>query len=242
MYTKRTTMRRYIIHYNDIIEFSTFFEKLAEEENGTCTFHVLFRDGSSVLQHSGQFFQEPYFKHKDALSIRFDYRSCNSTNEITLSLHESHLFLSEINCLELVSNSESWINATAAKINDLLSGLSKPSAFRTAFAIPWIFGSYIVFLAICHLGMRLLGFSVGSVPLLANGQPDPDVLFVPMRSYLIAVTLAFALITMLICLLYPEQEFAFGASVYPRRIKIRKYIGWIIVAIIIPIVLSLMLQ
>lgn len=238
MYMKTGKTTRRVIRYSNIIDLASFFEELSKKENGSCTFLVSFRDRSFASVDSADYFQTPYFKYKDALRIQFEYVSQNRENRIMLCLEESTDIFTEANNYEVISEDEDWLNATVAKMNDLLAGLPKQSIFRSMFSMPWIIPTYIIFHILCWLGMRLSGFAYGSRPLLPNGQPDTTVLYLPMSIYFLLVTICFACISAIISLLYPAQEFAFGTTRYPRRIKLRKIVGWLLATIIIPIVLS----
>lgn len=238
MYMKTGKITRRVIRYSNIIDLASFFEELSEEENGSCTFLISFRNRSFASVDSADYFQTPYFKYKDALQIQFEYVSRDHGRKVMLCLEESAAFFSDANNFEVISGDEDWINATVAKINDLLAGIPKHSIIRSVFSIPWIISGYFFFHILCWLGMRLSGFSCGSRPLLPNGQPDTTALFLPMSAYFLLVTICFACVSAIVCLLYPAQEFAFGGTRYPRRIKIRKTVGWLLATIIIPIILS----
>lgn len=238
MYTKTGKVHHRIIRYNNIIEIASFFEMFYEKENGRCTFSITFRDNSFVSVQSKDFFESTHFKHKDVSRIHFEYVSNNYSNKIALCLEESRGLFTGENVFEVVSLDEDWLNSSFIKMNDLIAGIAKRSVFRKALSFPWICASYLLFHVICAFGMYGLGFVWSNRPVLSNGQPDSEVLFFSIYSYTIMVTVLFMLITAIVHLLLPEQEFAFGVKRHPRRTKVRKAIKWIIVSIIIPIMLS----
>lgn len=240
MFVKTGKVNRRVIRHSDIVDLASFFEDLSKKELGNCMFSVSFRDHSFASVDSADYFQKPYFKYKDASQVRFEYVSDDYKNKVSLCLEESAFFFSEANSFEVISENEDWLNAVFVKMNDLVAGLPKHSVFRTVFAFPWIIISYIFFHILCWYRMRQFGFSYGSRPVLPNGQPDTKYLFLPMSLYYLLVTIGFAIMSAGVSLLYPVQEFAFGGIRYPRRNKIRKAVGWIIVTIIIPIILSLL--
>lgn len=49
---------------------------------------------------------------------------------------------------------------------------------------------------------------------------------------------SFLILLLTIGLLYPEQEFAFGVSWRPLRMKARKEIAWVATAILVPLALE----
>lgn len=238
MYMKTVKIARRVIQHNNVVDLASFFEELSKNEEGSCTFLVSFRDRSFASVDSADYFQTPYFRYKDALRIQFEYVSRNYDNKVTLCLEESATFFTEANSFEVVSEDMDWLNATIAKMKDLIAGLPKHSIFRPLFSVPLIIPSYVIFHILCWIGMHLSGFVCGSRPLLSDGQPDTTVFFLPMSIYFLLVTICFACISAIIHLLYPEQEFAFGGTRYPRRVKLRKAVGWLLATIVIPILLA----
>lgn len=240
MFMKTGKVSRRVVRHSDIVNLASFFEYLSKKEFGSCTFSVSFRDHSFASVDSAEYFQKPYFKYKDVSQIRFEYISYNYKNKVILYLEESAFFFTDTSRFEVINENEDWLNAAFVKMNDLIAGLPKHSILRTAFSFPWILFSYIFFQILCSFVMRLIGFTKGNKPVLSAGQPNAEVFFLPMSLYFLLVVIVFALISAIICMLYPVQEFAFGNSRHPMRVKIRKTFGWILATIIIPIILSIL--
>lgn len=226
MYTKRIQLNRCIIHHENLVELASFFETMRAREGGFCTIHAYFRDGSSVLNSCSQFMNEEYFKRKDLARIHFNFTGKDKRKIVSLYLEECVFFASDSNEFEIFSDSERWLNDIEVKFNELVARFPKNSPFRMAFALPWVPGTFLLLCIAFWELMRLCGFSYGSRPMLSNGQMNSEAIFIPLSWAFIAIALVFALIAAIVCILYPAQEFAFGLTRHPRRIKIRKALNW----------------
>lgn len=240
MYKKRIQLRRRIIHLENLLELSSFFEALKATEGGSFTLCVWFRDGSAALKTSSQIIYDANFKYKDVARFHFDYTSRDHRKKISLWLEENTFLAPEFNNFEIISDDEAWLNDIEARFNGVVAGLPKLSLLRTAFTLPWVLGTFLLFAAMGWGFIQLQGFSYGARPMLSDGQPDPAAIFIPLSWVVLVAVIVFTLIAVIVCQLYPEQEFAFGIARHPRRVKLRKVFGWILASVVVPLVLALL--
>lgn len=240
MYSKRYKIQYRIIRREDITGLSHFLERLAKTQGGTCSFRVVFRDRSSIEDHHAQFFNDSCFTRKDVSNIEFEYVSADYKSQIELRLEEGNVPYTEMNSFHIRSEDENWLNATYVKLVELIDGIPSHSIFRKSFSFPWVFANYAAIQTVSWKAMSLFGFSYGERPLLPDGSPNPDCLFISANSFFLISSVAFLLLTGIVCFLYPEQEFAFGVSRYFYRIRARKLVGWLLATILVPIALTVL--
>ena len=84
--------------------------------------------------------------------------------------------------------------------------------------------------------MKLLGFEFGE---LSSKSPSEVKVFIPLSLWVILVVSLFTTLVSAVHYLWPEMEFSLDSPIHIKRKKIRKALGWIITAIIIPFVFLL---
>lgn len=227
-----------IIKRNDIIEMARFFEQIAEEQGGKSKFHVVFRDGTSLEDDHASIMEHSYFKQKDTKCIIFDYISADYANRCHLHLEESLFFGFDTNEYSIYSEDETWHEVMNVKLADKLCEISKQSVFRRAFAFPWLPIVYMAIQVINWKMMPLLGFTFGDWSEVLENTPKEEYTFISVGMFFIIRLFVFLILFLTIALLYPEQEFAFGVSRHPLRMKVRKAFAWVATAILVPLALE----
>lgn len=239
-YSKQYNIRRRIISHNDIIALCHFFETMVQDHGGICSFEACFSDGSCLDGCQATIFEESFFKNKDATSIKMKYSSPYYKNFVQLLVSED-VVINDMSCFQIHSDNEDWLNATYVKLKELVDVIPRRSIFRYALCFPWMIGICILIPISAWKMMPLFGYSYGYRPLLSDGTPDPNCHFISGKVFFL-VTVIFSLCLVLgLSVLFPEQEFAFGISRHPRRLKLRKALGWILATIIIPMALTILL-
>ena len=126
------------------------------------------------------------------------------------------------NTYEIRSTDETWFNATLQEISEILSHVQKHNFLRRMFNFPWVIPSYVLYSAAVFGIMHFaLGFVYGERP--ADHLME-NVTFIPASHLYLFRILTFTAITLTICYLYPDVEFALETKRYIRRKKIRKAI------------------
>lgn len=240
MYMQTRSIQHRSISRENIAEIVAFFDNLSKERKGRTSFHVFFADDSYILEQSSKFFSKPCFKHKDVSSISFNYTDSPGESSVKLILREEYFNSYNSSQYTVGGNDETWVHTTAANLDYIIDGLSKYSILRIAFTFPRILVCFLLFCMLSGCFMYMRGFQLGTRPLSADGLPDMTVQFIPLGAYHIVIFLLFVLIVAAVIYLYPEIEFAFGATRHLRRIRMRKVLSWLITAIIIPVFLSLL--
>ena len=235
-YSKEGQLGHRIIKMEDINEIAVFFENLVLENGGENQFRIDFSDKSSLSGDTAGIFAYELFHRKSIDRISFTYKNWKVGNELRLILNEARYFSDITNSYELTSKDEFWFNAVSQQLNDLVSGIRKVSLFRRFFNFPWILVTYVFFQILIACIMALpFGFEFGQ-------KTENVQIFIPVILYVILVSLLFIILTVVICFLYPEMEFALDSHRYVTRRKIRSMIGWISSAILIPVLITLIMQ
>lgn len=71
-----------------------------------------------------------------------------------------------------------------------------------------------------------------------ESTPKEEYTYISVGMFFIMRLFSFLVLFLTIGLLYPEQEFAFGVSRYPLRVKARRAIAWVATAILVPLALE----
>ena len=238
-YTKNGNLSSRIIHKENILEIATFFEKLHKENDGEVSFEIVFKDKSSISDDSATVFENHIIKRKDLELIYFSYIYYKTHSWIKVRLNEVSEFSSIMNTYEIHSCDGNWYNAIQKELEDILFGLPKQNFFRQGFRLPWCLVTYFLFLIASVFLMTLLGFEFGELP---SKSTNVVKVFIPLSLWWIVSIVLFAIIVIIVCHLWPEMEFSLDSPIHIKRKKIRKTLGWIFTAIIVPIVLSILLN
>lgn len=235
-YTKNGKLSNRIICKENILEIAALFENLYKENDGKVSFKVVFKDESSISDNTAAVFENYIIKRKDVESIYFGYNDYESHNYVEVRLNETYKFSDITNTYEIRSCDEKWYNATQKQLEDVLFGLPKQNFFRQSFKLPWCLIDFLLFIIGSSYLMKLLGFEFGELP---SKSPNEVKVFIPLSLWVILVVGLFTMLVSVVQYLWPEMEFSLDSPIHIKRKKIRKVLGWIITAIIIPFVFLL---
>lgn len=238
LYRKEGKIGCRVIKHCDVRAIASLFEELAEHDGGDCSFDIKFYDSTSVSDNHASVFDSSFFCRRDVKSIWFSYKSQDYSNELMLRTAEVLQYSEVYNAYELRSSDEVWFNSSSAKLSDLLGTIKKRHWLRKILTFPWIFLVFILYQTVLSYRiMPLLGFEYGLKP---DNLVEETYVFIPILGYIAISAIIYFSLTSALHFLYPETEFAFGSLRYERRLKMRNALGWIMTAIIVPLLLSIL--
>lgn len=225
-----------LISEEDIKDIAAFFEGLAENWGGRCSFQIEHRSGDSVTVETTDIFSSDRFKRKRIRAISFHYRGSDCCNEVTLNLQEICVMAHLLNDYEVAGISEKWVNDITMRLTELLDGIPRLNWVRRLICLPWALIVYLAYQMAMDGIMVAQGYEYGVRPETGNYT------FIPAKGYFLGCWMIFLGIIALTAYLYPEVEFGFGAHRYINRHTTRKVIGWIMTSLIVPIILNLIMK
>lgn len=233
-FVKEGRLSAKIIRTEDILDMAHFFEGLIQEQKrDTCTFVVHYTDGTNVTTNDSSVFESEAFRRKSAKVIRMSFESEGYKNAVSISLTEEAFFDDISNEYQISSSDEVWLNATTAKLKELIGDIPNRNWFRHTLRFPWIIFTYFPFQLAC-IG---IGYLCGGR--IANREEfTGDGVFLPIKAYILICILLYVAICALICWLYPIVEFDLQTQKSNQRKKMRKIVGFICSALVVPILLG----
>lgn len=235
-YCKSGTICHRTIKSDDVIAIATFFEKLAQQDNGENYFSISFRDNLSVTDKCKDIFSADVFRRKDIQSITLEYEDKRAGKTLRVNFQEEILFSDITNTYDIISSDENWYTSIQTQLGDLLGTISKHHWIRKMFDFPFILISYLIhWLALTGLMRWPLGFEYGV-------KTEDAAVFIPFPVFFVFGTFIFMAVTAVTYLLFPDMEFDFETPRSVKRKKIRKALVWIAGTIVLPLIFAFLMR